>query len=110
MFPVNPKKIQQMMKQIGMKQEDISAKRVIIEQEDKNIIIECPSVAKINISGNETFQISGDVREESKEDEEKLKEEDIKIIMEKTGKSEEEAREALGKVNGDLAEAIISLQ
>ena len=40
MFPgINPKKIQEMMRSMGIKQEDIEASRVIIECEDKNIII-----------------------------------------------------------------------
>jgi nascent polypeptide-associated complex subunit alpha len=34
---------------------------------------------------------------------------DIKLIMEQTGKSEEEARKALKETNGDLAEAILKL-
>ena len=93
MFPsIDPKKMQSMMKQMGIAQEEIDAKRVIIESEDKNIIIENPSVIKIKMQGQETFQISGD-----------------KTIIEKTGCSEQEAKKALEDNNGDLAEAILSL-
>jgi len=106
---LDPKKIQGMMSKMGIKQEEIEANRVIIEQKDKNIIIENPQIAKINMQGNESFQISGDVREESKEDEKANREEDIKTIMEKTGKSKEEAETALKQANNDLAEAILSL-
>jgi nascent polypeptide-associated complex subunit alpha len=35
--------------------------------------------------------------------------EDIKLIMEQTGKSEAEVRKALQETNGDLAEAILKL-
>jgi len=101
---IDPKKISSMMSKLGIKQEDIPAKRVIIEQEDKNIIIENPSVVKINMPGNESFQISGDIKEVSI-----INEEDIKTIMEKTGKSRLEAEVALKQANGDLAEAILSL-
>lgn len=107
MFGMDPKKIQGMMSKLGIKQEDIEAKRVIIEQEDKNIVIENPSVVKINMSGNESFQISGNIKEEEKEG--KISEEDIKQVMEKTGKSRKEAEKALKQTNGDLAEAILSL-
>lgn len=103
---IDPKKMNAMMKQMGIAQEEIDAKRVIIECEDKNIIIENPSVMKIKMQGQENFQISGDITEETKED---SATEDIKTVAEKTGCSEEEARKALEENNGDLAEAILSL-
>lgn len=106
---LDPKKIQGMMSKMGIKQENIEATRVIIEQENKNIIIENPQIIKINMQGNENFQISGDIREENKEDEGKNKEQDIKTIMEKTGKNKEQATKALEEANNDLAEAILSL-
>jgi len=105
MFNIDPKKIQGMMKQMGIKQEQIEASRVIIEQEDKNIIIENPQIAKVNMQGQESFQISGDIKEEEKG----IREEDIKQVMEKTGKTKKEAEEALKEANGDLAEAILNL-
>jgi nascent polypeptide-associated complex subunit alpha len=109
MFPnLNPKKMQAMMKQMGISQQEIEAKRVIIEKEDKNqIIIENPSVSKINMQGQETFQISGgSISEKSPELE--INEKDIDTIIEKTGCSKEKAEETLKKT-GDLAEAIIKL-
>jgi len=110
MFPgiggLDPKKMQAVMKQMGIAQEEIDANRVIIETDDKNIIINNPSVTKINMQGQESFQISGDVSEEAEGDK---SEEDIKMIVEKTGCSEEEAKKALDEAEGDLAEALISL-
>ena len=105
MFPgLDPKKMQQVMKQMGMAQEEIDASKVIIEQTDGNkTIIENPSVIKIKMQGQETFQISGDVSEEAGNSEE-----DIKTIIEKTGCTKEQAKEALEKT-GDLADAIMEL-
>ena len=103
---INPKKIQQMMKQMGINQEEIDASRVIIEATDKKIVIENPSVMKIKMQGQESFQISGDVREEKEEA--GFSENDIKTIMEKTGCSKKKAEETLKKT-GDLAEAILEL-
>ncbi len=103
---LDPKKMQAMMKQLGIKQEEINAKRVIIEKEDGNIVIENPNVQKIVMQGNESFQISGEVREESKS--EGFSDEDVKMVAEKTGKSEEEARDALEETQ-DIAEAIMKL-
>ena len=94
------------MKQMGVAQENISAIKVIIEKEDNNLIIENPSVVKIKVQGQESFQISGDVRQESKA--EKISEQDIKTVMEKTGVNEEEARKILEKTN-DLADTILEL-
>lgn len=113
MFPgLDPKKMQAMMKQMGINQQEIPAERVIIESEEKRIIIENPSVIKINMQGQTNFQISGDISEESYEeieDSAEHQEEDIKTIIEKTGCTEEEAKEALEKTNGDLTEAILEL-
>lgn len=110
MFPgfggLNPKKMQAMMKQLGMSQEEIAAVRVTIEKPDETkLIIENPSVTKMNIQGNEVFQISGEVRS----DEIVISESDVKTVAEKTGKSDTEAKKALEEANGDLAEAILNL-
>jgi len=111
MFPsLDPKKMQAMMKQLGIAQEEISAERVVIEgKNSKKIIIENPSIVKIKMKGQESFQITGDVREVEESEESANKTEDIKILMEKIGCSENEARDALKKTNGDLTEAILSL-
>ena len=108
MFPgVDPKQMQGMLKKMGISQEDISAERVIIEKTDGNrIIIDNPSVQKIKMQGQETFQIAGDISEESQEI--GISEKDIQTIIEKTGCSEKKARETLEKT-GDLAEAIMEL-
>ena len=108
MFPkLDQKKMQAIMSQMGIKQEEIDAKRVIIETDEKNIIINNPSVVKINMQGQDSFQISGEITEEAgKEDN---SEEDIKTITEKTGCTEEQAKKALEEANGDLTEAILNL-
>jgi len=109
MFPgLNPKKMQAVMKQMGINQEEIDALRVIIEKEDGKIVINNPSVTKINMQGQETFQISGDITKEEIE-KENTKEEDIQTIVEKTGCTLEQATNAWEKAAGDLTEAILSL-
>lgn len=93
------------MKRMGIKQEEIDADEVIIKTKDKDIVISSPSIVKVKMMGQESFQISGEVSEKSS-----VKDEDIKMVMEKTNVSEEEARKALEKTKGDLAEAILSLK
>ena len=111
MFPgLNPKKMQAMMKQMGIAQQQIDANRVVIESDDGNIIIDNPSVVKINMQGQENFQISGDISEGDAEAiEEDNSASDIQTIMEKVGCIEDEARMALEKANGDLTEALLTL-
>jgi nascent polypeptide-associated complex subunit alpha len=105
MMGMNPKQMQAMMKQMGINQIDIPSSRVIIEKEDGGkIIIDNPSVLKVKMQGQESFQISGDVSES----EEKFSEDDIKVVMEKTKCSEKEAKKALEETS-DLAEAILEL-
>ncbi len=103
---IDPKKMASMMSKMGISQENIEADRVIIEQEDRNIVIENPQVTKISMQGQESFQIAGDIKEEAKSG---ISEEDIKTIMEKTGKTRLESEVALKSANGDIAEAIINL-
>lgn len=107
MFNLDPKKMQAVMRQMGIKQEEIDALRVIIETPEKNIVIEPASVQKIVMQGQESFQVSGEVREESP-GENGVSDDDIRMVMEKTGKSEQEARAALEKTH-DIAEAILEL-
>ena len=103
MFPgMNPSMMKKAMKQMGIKQEDIDADEVIIKCSGRNIIIKNAQVTRINMQGHESFQVTGDISEESNE-------EDIKTIMEQTGCSKEEAEKAL-KDNDDLTEAIMSLK
>jgi len=107
MFNLNPKKMQAVMKQLGMSQEEIDASKVIIEKTDNTkLVFDNPSVTKIIMQGQETFQIMGEPREESEKV--SISEEDIKTIMEKTGCSKKQARTTLEKT-GDLAEAILEL-
>jgi len=104
---INPKQIEGMMKKMGISQIPLDAKRVIIELEDKNIVIEEPSVIKINMQGQESFQITGESKEESRE---LFTEDDIKMVVKKTGKSREEAVNSLKQNNGDIALAIVKLK
>ncbi len=56
------------------------------------------------MGGEESFQITGEIEEQSFSDE------DAKTVAAQAGVSEEEAREALKETNGDLAEAIMKLK
>ena len=96
--------MQEIMKQMGMAQEEIDASKVTIEKSDgSKIIIENPNVVKIKIQGQTSFQVTGEEKKETG-----FSDEDIKTIMEKTGCTEKKARETLERTE-DLAEAILEL-
>lgn len=107
---MNPAKMQAMMKQMGIKQEEIDSSRVIIEKTDGGkIVIENPNVLRVNMQGQESFQITGNaIMESSEEVEQGFSDEDIKLIMEKTGKPLETVKESLEKTE-DIAETILEL-
>ena len=112
---INPRQMEQMMRKMGVKQEEIDAEQVIIICGDKKIVIDNPSVQKVNMMGKESYQISGDESEESLDEESdesepaEITEDDIKTVMEQASGTHEEAEQALKDTNGNIAEAIILL-
>ncbi len=107
MFQLNPKLMKQAMKKMGIKQEDLEASEVIIKLKDKQIVIKNPSVSKVNMMGKDNFQVSGDILEEKLS---KYTEEDVKTVISQTDCTEDQAKDALEKTNGDIAAAIIALK
>ena len=107
---MNPRKMQQMMKKMGIAQVEIDATEVIIKCADKEIIIENPQVSKVNAMGQETFQVIGNPVERLISSEPEINEDDIKTVVEQAGCSEEEAKSNLEACKGDIAEAIMKLQ
>lgn len=111
MFPgMNPKQMEKVMKQMGIKSESIDAEEVIIKTAEKEIVISNPQVTKIHMSGQETFQISGDISEREKEAEQPFSAEDVSLVMEQTGKDEETVKESLIENQGDIAKTILDLK
>ena len=108
---MNKKQMKQMerqMKKMGMKMEDFEGVReVIIRFDDKELIIDDPSL--MNVMGQETYQIDGKAREVEIEYEIEIPDEDIEMVANSAGVSEDKAKEALVECKGDLAEAIMKL-
>lgn len=98
--------MEKVMKKMGLKQEQIDAEEVIIICKDKKIIVENPQVTKLNMMGQETLQIVGELREQKLEE---FSKEDLKMIVDQAGCTEEEARKAL-KEKKDIAAAILYLK
>ena len=107
---VNPKQMQKMMKQMGMKQEEIPATRAEIHLEDgTKLVFEEPSITKVEMMGQETYQLTGQATLQSTDNTPEITAEDIQTVMEQTSCTKEEAQKALEDTGGDLAEAIVNL-
>jgi nascent polypeptide-associated complex subunit alpha len=102
--------MQQLMKQMGMKQKEIPAMRVIIETQDGNLVFENPSVTETQVQGQSTFQIMGKYAVEKQETEIVIPDEDVELVSSQAGVTKEAARKALEIAKGDLAQAIMDLQ
>lgn len=105
---VNPKQMQAMMKKMGISQEDIKARRVIFETDEGNLVIDEPQVLKIMMQGQESYQVTGEAHLE--EGDEGLSEDDINMVIEKTGENRDKVIEALENNDGDIAGAIMELK
>jgi nascent polypeptide-associated complex subunit alpha len=107
---MNPRDMQKAMKRLGIKQEELDATEVIIKTSDKEIIIQNPQVSKVNMMGQETYQVIGQAEERPISTEPEINHEDIKTVMEQTGVTEERAKEAIENNDNDLAKAIMALK
>jgi len=107
MFPggMNPRNMGRMMKQMGIKNEEINASKVIIETDGKKLVFKNPSVQLMEMQGQKTYTIIGNPTIESE-----ISEEDIKMVMEQTEVTKEEAEDALKESDGDIASAILKLK
>ena len=111
MFPgMNPREMQKAMKRLGIKQEEIDAEEVIIRTASKDLVIKNPQVSRVNMMGQETIQVLGDIIEIDRSSNAELSEDDISTVIEQTSCTKDEALQALEETGGNLAEAILKLQ
>lgn len=111
MFPgglkgMDPKNMQKMMQQFGIKSTELEAEKVIIEGRGKRIVIENPSVTIVDFQGKKTYTIMGEEKEESQGP----GKEDIAMVAKQANVSEKKAGAALLKNDGDIAAAILELK
>jgi nascent polypeptide-associated complex subunit alpha len=83
---------------------------VILKTATKEIIIENPEVAVMDMRGQKIFQIMGEkIVEKPIEKKVAIPEEDVQLVAQQAGVSPEQARAALEQTEGDLAQAILLL-
>ncbi|NIO36640.1 nascent polypeptide-associated complex protein [Candidatus Bathyarchaeota archaeon] len=101
-----------MMQRMGLSMDALSdVQNVIIKTSSKEITIEEPEVAVMEMQGQKIFQVTGGmISEKAVERKITIPEEDVRLVADQTSKSPEEARKALEQCEGDLAKAILLLQ
>ena len=110
---VNPREAKRMMQRMGMSMDSVAdVENVVIKTSSKEITIEAPEVAILEMQGQKIFQITGGkiTEKATARKPSGIAEEDVKLVADQTGKSMEEARKALEESEGDLAKAILLLQ
>jgi nascent polypeptide-associated complex subunit alpha len=109
---VSPREAKRMMQRMGLSMDAIpDVEEVVIKTGSKEITIEEPEVAIMEVQGQKIFQVTGGkIVEKAVERKLVVPEEDVRLVADQTGKSLEEARKTLEECEGDLAKAILLLQ
>jgi nascent polypeptide-associated complex subunit alpha len=110
---INPREARRMMQRMGMNMETVEdVTEVIVKTPNKDIVIEGPEVAVLQVQGQRIYQVAGGTVHEKAPERKTptVSEEDARLVADQTGKGIEEARKALEETRGDLAKAILLLQ
>lgn len=118
----DPRKMEQMMQQMGIDMDELDASEVVIRTPDKELVFDAPDVTKMDARGQATFTVVGDPTEREPgeggaaggsadaDDEPEIPEADVEMVVTRTGASEDDARAALEEHDGDLAAAVADLE
>ena len=123
---LNPGKMKQMMKQMGIDIEELDAEEVIIKTPDEELVFTNAEVQLMDAQGQETYQVVGsperrergaggsdpalDDADDASEGDQGIPQDDIDLVAQRTGAGEDAAREALEATDGDLAAAVERLE
>ena len=134
MFPggggMDDRKMQQMMKQMGIDMQELDAEEVVIRTADEELVFTDADIQRMDAQGQQTYTIVGepesrslgdagddgdadapdDSEAEEASDDGGIPEADVELVAEQAGVSKTEAREALEAADGEPAAAISSLQ
>jgi len=113
------------MEQMGIDVDEIDAEEVVIRTAEEELVFDDPDVTQMDARGQQTYQVVGEptVREPSGGDDAgadaseesgaagaNFDEDDVALVVQRTGASEELARETLEETNGDLAATVSRLE
>jgi len=123
----DPRKMEQMMQQMGIDMDELDAEEVVIKTADSEFVFDAPDVTKMDARGQATYTVVGDPEERPRGaggdasaveaadaddggDDGGIPDEDVEMVQMRTNASEAEAREALEANDGDLAAAVAQLE
>ena len=107
---VSPREARRMMRRMGLSMNPIDVQEVILRTKDKEITIEGPEVAVLEMQGQRIYQVTGgEITEKAIEKKVTIPEEDVQLVAQQANVSLEQARAALEQTSGDLAQAILLL-
>lgn len=105
---MSPKHMKAMMKKHGINIEDLEdVQEVIIKTSSKTLVFKDAAVTCMDVQGQKTYQVVGTPEEVVSDS--GIPKEDIELVAQQAGVSEEEAKQALEECGGEPAEAIIKL-
>jgi nascent polypeptide-associated complex subunit alpha len=129
---MNPRKMKQMMKQMGIDVTELDAEEVVIRTADEELVFSDVQVTRMDAQGQETYQVVGEPTvnevgaeasetagavgsgaEASEADDDgdaAIPEDDVELVATRAGVSKGDARDALEAEDGDLAAAIARLE
>ncbi|AUG46845.1 nascent polypeptide-associated complex protein [Haloarcula taiwanensis] len=122
---MNPRKMKQMMEQMGIDMEDIDAQEVIIRTPDEELVFDDAEVQLMEAQGQKTYQVVGEPESreldagegsaaaddaDESENDSGVDEDDVELVAMRAGVDEDTAREALEANDGDLADAVDQLE
>jgi nascent polypeptide-associated complex subunit alpha len=99
--------MQKMMQKMGMQQTEVDATEVIIRTPQKEFIFSRPTVSRINVMGQDTWQVVGVAEEKERIG---ISKEDIEMVRVQCDVDEGVALNALKECEGDIAKAILKLK
>ncbi len=122
---MNPRKMRQMMDQMGIDVTEIDAEEVIIRTDDTEYVFHDADVQRMDAQGQQTYQVVGEPDERPRDDDTgavegdvddagsggstDVADQDVEIVAQRADVPESEARAALAET-GDLAAAVQRLQ
>ena len=105
------RKMRRQMDKMGLQMEEMSDVREVIIRTNKNeIILPEPAVSRLKIKEGYMYTVSADTYEEKELEVRTFPDEDIEIVSQRAGVSDERAKEMLAETDGDVIEAIVRLQ
>ena len=120
---LDPSKMQQMMKQMGIDIKELDAEEVIIRTSDEELVFTDADVQRMDAQGQQTYNIVGEPERRERGDDTAdgdaaddasddggIPDDDVELVAMRTGASEDDAREALEATDGDLAAAVERLE